>query len=142
MPLKDTMDRPLRNLYEETSNLRFRLDIKDNLFQQSSNNRALILPTFSTWKSTDDAYYYNILKNKGSVKRKVTFGQTITIPPSNLLSEKQLKYQTRYQTKSNNSSEESSDDDDDNNDDDNNLLPNRQPNHPHPHHLSHLQIKI
>ncbi len=32
MPLKDTMDRPLRNLYEETSNLRFRLDIKDKKF--------------------------------------------------------------------------------------------------------------
>src|SRR6266498_1363293 len=131
MPLKDTMDRPLRNLYEETSNLRFRLDIKDNLFQQSSNNRALILPTFSTWKSTDDAYYYNILKNKGLAKRKVTFRQIITTPPSNLLSGKQLRYQIRYQTRSNNSSEESPDDDDDDDDDDdnNNPPPNRQPNH-------------
>ncbi len=41
----------------------------------------------------------------------------ITTPPSNLLSEKLLRYQTRYQTRSNNSPEKSSDDDDD---DDNN----------------------
>ncbi len=32
MPLKDTMDRPLRNLYENTSNLRFGLNIEDNPF--------------------------------------------------------------------------------------------------------------
>ena len=44
----------------------------------------------------DDVYYYNILKNKGPAKRKITFGQTITTPPSNLLSGKLLRYQTRY----------------------------------------------
>jgi len=77
-PLEDTMDRLLRNLYEGISNLRFRLDIEDNLFQQSSKGHKPVLPTFSTWKSMDYAYYYNILKNKGPAKRKVTFGQTIT----------------------------------------------------------------
>ncbi len=83
------------------------------------------------WESTDDTYYYNLLRNKGPVKRKVTFGQTITTPPSNLLNRKQPRYQTRYQTRSNNSSEKSPDDDDDDDDDDNNNPPpNRQPNHP------------
>jgi len=73
------------------------------------------------------------LKDKGSAKRKVIFGQTITISPSNLLSEKQSRYQTRYQTRSNNLPEESpDDDDDDDDDDDNNPPPNRQPNQPPP----------
>ncbi len=67
----------------------------------------------------DDVYYYNIFKNKGLAKRKVTFRQSITIPPSNLLSRRPLRYQTRYQTRSNNSPEESLDnDDDDDNDSD------------------------
>ncbi len=51
------------------------------------------------------------------------------------MSGKQLRYQTRYQTRSNNSPEESPDDDDDNDedDDDNNNFPsNRQPNQPPP----------
>ncbi len=83
----------------------------------------------------DDIYYYNLLRDKEPVKRKVTFGQTITILPSNLLSGKQPRYQTRYQTRSNNSPEESSDDDDDDDDNNNNLLnrsPNRPPNQPLP----------
>ncbi len=131
-PLEDTMDRLLRNLYEGISNLRFRLDIEDNLFQQSSKGHKPVLPTFSTWKSMDYAYYYNILKNKGPAKRKVTFGQTITSQPSNTLSEKPSRYQTRYQTRTNNSPEESPDDDNDDDDDSdqgNNPL-NRQPNQP------------
>ena len=45
---ENTIDKPLRNLYEGTSNLRFGLDIEDNLFQQSSKNRIPILPTFPT----------------------------------------------------------------------------------------------
>ena len=120
----------MRDLYEGTSNFRFGSDFRDNLFDQPNRNQVPILSTFPTWESTDDVYYYNILKNKGPAKRKVTFEQTITIPPSNLLSGKQLRYQTRYQTRSNNSPEESpdNDDDDDDDDDDNKPLPNHQPN--------------
>ncbi len=123
--IKDLLGKPLSRISNRTSNLRFRSDRKDNPFQSSSRNQVPILPTFSTWKATDNKYYYNLLKNKGPAKRKVTFGQTITISPSNLLSGKQLRYQTRYQTRSNNSPEESSNDNDNDNDDDNNLLPNR-----------------
>ncbi len=117
----------------------FRLDKKENLFIKPLSKRILILPTFPTWKSTDDVYYYNLLKNKDPAKRKVTFGQTITIPSSNLLSEKQLKYQTRYQIRSNNSPEESPDDDNDDDDNNNsppNHPPNRLPNQPPPPPLS------
>ncbi len=116
MPLENTMDRPWRNLYEDISNLRFRINIEDNPFQLLSGGHNPILPTFPMWESIDDVYYYNILKNKGLVKRKVTFRQSITIPSSNLLSGRLPSYQTRYQTRSNNSPEESSDDDDDDND--------------------------
>src|SRR6266498_199719 len=120
---------PLKDLFAGTSNLRFGSDSERPL-----SERILILPTFSTWESTDDTYYYNLLRNKGSAKRKVTFGQTITTSPSNLLSGKQPRYQTRYQTRNNNSSEESPDDDDDDNDnnEDNplNRQPNRLPNQP------------
>src|SRR6266542_541331 len=122
-------ERPLKDFYEGTSTLRFGPTGKDNQFNPITNYPPLL--TFPTWESTDDVYYYNILKRKQEpAKRKVTFGQTITTPPSNLLSEKQPKYQTRYQTRSNNSPKESSDDDDDDDDDDNNTPPpNRQPNH-------------
>ena len=120
----------LKDLYEGTSNLRFGPDREENLFSRPLSERIPILPTFPTWESTDDTYYYNLLKNKGSAKRKVTFGQTITTPPSNLLSEKQPRYQTRYQTRSNNSSEESPDNDDDDDDDDDNPHPNHQPDRP------------
>jgi len=84
------------------------------------------------------------LKNKGPAKRKVTFGQNITTPPSDLLSGKQPRYQTRYQTRNNNSPEKSSDDDDDDDDDNNTPPPNRQPNQPPPRPppLPHLQTKI
>ncbi len=60
---------------KNTSNFRFRIDIEDNPFQQSGGNYKLILLTFLTWESTEDVYYYNILKNKDkrSAKRKVTF---------------------------------------------------------------------
>ena len=81
----------------------------------------------------DDAYYYNIFKNKGPARRKVTFGQTITTPSFNLLSGKLPRYQTRYQIRSNNSSEESPDNDDDDDDNDSNQgnnSPNRQLNQP------------
>ena len=126
--IEDLLDKSLRNLYREISNLRFKPNIEDNPFCQSTNKQVLTLPTFSTWESTDNAYYYNILKNKGPAKRKVTFGQIITTPLFNLLSEKQLRYQTRYQTRSNNSLEESPDDDDDN-DNNNNDQGNNPPNH-------------
>ncbi len=117
--IKNPLNKPLNDIYRGTSNLRFRPNAEENPFRQSINNQVLILPTFPTWKSTDDIYYYNILKNKGLAKRKVTFGQTITTPPSNLLSGKLSRYQTRYQTRNNNSLEKSSDDDDDDNDNSN-----------------------
>ncbi len=119
-------DEPLKNPFVGTSNLRFGPDPLRPL-----SERIPVLPTFPTWESTDDTYYYNLLKNKGPGKRKVTFGQTITTPPSNLLSGGQTRYQTRYQTRNNNSPEESPDDDDDDDDDDNNNPPpNRQPDQP------------
>ena len=140
--IEDLLDKLLSNLYGGISTIRFKPNTEDNLFCQPTNNQVLILPTFPTWKLTDDIYYYNILKNKGLAKRKVTFGQTITTPPSNLLSRKQPRYQTRYQTRSNNSPEKSPNDDDDDDDDDNNTPPpNRQPNQPSPLHLPYLQTK-
>src|SRR6266540_3913517 len=72
---------PLKNPFAGTSNLRFGPDPLELL-----SERIPILPTFPTWESTDDTYYYNLLRNKGLAKRKVTFGQTITTSPSNLLS--------------------------------------------------------
>src|SRR6266540_1683805 len=122
-------ERSLRNPYEGTSNLRFGPDREESPFNKPLSEWIPILPTFLTWESTDDTYYYNLLRNKGLEKRKVTFGQIITTPPFNLLSGKQPRYQIRYQTRSNNSPEKSPDDDDDD-DDDNNSPPNRQPNHP------------
>src|SRR6266496_1852081 len=116
-------EEPLKNPFVGTSNLRFEPDPLRPL-----SERIPILPTFPTWESTDDTYYYNLLKNKGPGKRKVTFGQTITTPPSNLLSGGKTRYQIRYQTRNNNSPEESPDDDDD--DDNNTPPPNRQPNQP------------
>src|SRR6266540_6821034 len=110
-------ERPLKDPFVGTSNLRFGPDPLRPL-----SERIPKVPTFPTWESTDDTYYYNLLRHKGPAKRKVTFGQTITTPLSNLLSGKQLRYQTRYQTRGNNSPEESSDDDDDD-DDDNNTPP-------------------
>ncbi len=123
----------MKDIYEGTTNLRFGSDRQKNLFQSIS--RVPILPTFLTWESTDDLYYYNILKKKEELtRRKVTFGQTITTPPSNLLSRKNPRYQTRYQQRRDNSPEESPDDDDDD-DDNNNPPPNRQPNQPPPRPL-------
>src|SRR6266540_3213081 len=119
-------DRPLKDPFVGTSNLRFGPNREEDPIR-SLSERIPILPTFPTWESTNDTYYYNLLRNKGLAKRKITFGQTITTPPSNLLSGKQLRYQTRYQTRSNNSPEKSPDNDDD--DDDDNTLPlNCQPN--------------
>ncbi len=74
IPLPDITNRSLRNLYERISNFGLKENTEDNLFQQSSKNWALILPTFPTQKLTDNIYYYNILKDKGLVRRKVTFG--------------------------------------------------------------------
>ncbi len=73
--LETTTDKPLRNLYEGTSTLRFRADIEDNLFHQLSEDQESILSTLPTWELTDDVFYYNIFKNKdkGPIKRKVTF---------------------------------------------------------------------
>src|SRR6266540_1193071 len=138
-------EKPLLDLFEGTSNLRFGPNREENLFSRPLSERIPILPTFPTWESTDDTYYYNLLRNKELARRKVTFGQTITTPPSNLLSGKQPRYQTRYQTRSNNSSEKSPDDDDDDDDDNNpppNHQPNRLPNQPHPLYLPYLQTKI
>src|SRR6266511_1216002 len=118
---------PLKDPFVGTSNLRFRPDR-----EQPLSERIPILPIFLTWESTDDTYYYNLLKNKGPAKRKVTFGQTIMTPPSNLLSGGQTRYQTRYQTRNNNSPEESPDDDDDDDNDNNIPPPNRPPNQPPP----------
>src|SRR6266542_795781 len=118
---------PLKDPFAGTSNLRFGPDPLQPL-----SERIPILSTFPTWESTDDTYYYNLLRNKGPAKRKVTFGQTITTPPSNLLSGGQTRYQTRYQTRNNNSPEESPDDDDDDDDDNNTPPPNCQPNQPPP----------
>ncbi len=135
--IEDLLDKSLSNLNGRTSNIRFRPNTEDNPFCQPTNRQVPVLSTFSTWESTDNVYYYNIFKNKGLARRKVTFRQTIITFPSNLLSRKQLRYQTRYQTRNNNSSEESpdNDDDDDDDDDDNNSnqennLSNRQPNRP------------
>jgi len=141
--LEELLDKPLKNLFEGESNLRFEPN-RENIQFDPITNYPLLL-TFPTWESTDDTYYYNLLKNKRFAKRKVTFGQTITTPPSNLLSGKQPRYQTRYQTRSNNSPEESPDDDDDDDDDNNpppNHQPNRLPNQPHPLYLPYLQTKI
>src|SRR6266545_3851421 len=118
-------DRPLKDPFVGTFNLRF----GPNSLRPLSE-RIPVLPTFPTWESTDDTYYYNLLKNKGPGKRKVTFGQTITTPPSNLLSGGQTRYQTRYQTRRGNSPEESSDDDDSSDND--NIIPlqtDNQTNH-------------
>jgi len=64
----------LRSLYEGTSNLRFGLDREENPFSRPLSERIPVLLTFPTWESIDDTYYYNLLKDKGPVKRKVTFG--------------------------------------------------------------------
>ncbi len=92
--LKTPLDneKPLRDLYIGTSNLRFGPDRKENPFILKPINWIPVLPTFPMWESTEDVYYYNLLKDKRPVKRKVTFEQIITTPPSNLLSGKQLKY--------------------------------------------------
>ena len=76
--IEDLLNKPLSNIYRRTSNLRFGPDVENNPFRQPTNNQVPILPTFSTWESTNNVYYYNLLKNKGPAKRKVTFGQTIT----------------------------------------------------------------
>src|SRR6266540_3699010 len=41
-------EKPLRNLYEETSNLRFELDREESLFIKTLSERIPILPTFPT----------------------------------------------------------------------------------------------
>src|SRR6266545_5021915 len=101
-------EEPLKDPFAGTSSFRFGPDS-----ERPFSERIPILPTFPTWESTDNTYYYNLLRNKGPEKRKVTFGQNITTPPSNLLSGGQSRYQIRSQTiRSNNSPEESPDDDD------------------------------
>src|SRR6266540_3960774 len=79
---------PLKDPFAGTSNLRFGPDREEESVIKLLSGRIPIIPTFPTWESTDDTYYYNLLRNKGPAKRKVTFGQTITTPPSNLLSGK------------------------------------------------------
>ncbi len=67
------------------TSLRFGLDRLKNLFTElSSSNKLIIIifpSSFPTWTSTDDPFYYNLIKNKnkGPVKKKVTFKQTLTI---------------------------------------------------------------
>jgi len=43
---------------------------------------------FLIWITMDDTFYYNFIKNKdkGSVKRNVTFGQTLITQSPNILS--------------------------------------------------------
>src|SRR6266498_5581474 len=89
---------PEKPLNKGISTLRFGPDRQENPFPSTS--QVPVLPTFPTWESTDDLYYYNILNRKEPAKRKVTFGQTITNLPSNL-SGKQPRYQIRLQTRSN-----------------------------------------
>jgi len=96
IPLEDLLNKLPRKPYEVLSNFRFGPNIKDNPFSKPGGGHTPVLLTFPTWESTDDVYYYNILKNKGLTKRKVTFGHTITTSPSNLLSGKLPRYQTRY----------------------------------------------
>ncbi len=97
--------------------------------------------TLPTWRTTDNTFYYNFIKNKnkGPAKRKVTFGQTLTTQSLNILNRQEKsgsRYQTRSHARSNNSPEESPDDDDDDDndddDDDNNSPSNHQPNQPSP----------
>jgi len=90
--------------------------------------------SFPMWTSIDDIFYYNIIKNKdkGSAKRKVTFGQTLITQSLSILNRKRQsgsRYQTRYQTRNNNSPEKSLDDDDsdDDSDQEDNFSLNHQP---------------
>ena len=83
--IKDTPDKLLRNIYKGTFTLRFRQNIEDNPFRSSVKDP--VLPTFPTWTSIDDTFYYNFLnKDKGLAKRKVTFGQTLTTKSPSILS--------------------------------------------------------
>src|SRR6266540_1952158 len=61
-------ERPLKDLYEKTSNLRFGPNREEDPFSRPFSERISILLTFPTWKSTDDTYYYNLLRNKGPAK--------------------------------------------------------------------------
>src|SRR6266542_487644 len=89
---------PLRDPFIRTSNIRFGPNRKEDSVIKPLSEQILVLPTFPTWESTEDTYYYNLLRNKEPAKRKVTFRQTITTPASNLLSGNQSRYRTRYQT--------------------------------------------
>src|SRR6266498_60772 len=53
-------DSPLKDPFIGTSSLRFGPNPLRPLTE-----RIPILPTFPTWESTDELYYYNLLKNKG-----------------------------------------------------------------------------
>ena len=48
IPLEDLLDKPLRNIYEEISNLRFGSNLGDNPFDQPNRGQVPVLPTFST----------------------------------------------------------------------------------------------
>src|SRR6266542_1818212 len=54
------LSEPLKDPFIGTSSLRFGPDPLIPLTE-----RIPILPTFPTWESTDELYYYNLLKNKG-----------------------------------------------------------------------------
>ena len=125
-----TLDRSYYDIYESTTIIRFEPDSKNNPFKEPSKNK-LIVPTFLTRSSTDDTFYYNLIKNKdkGLAKRKVTFRQILTTQSSSILSGQEksgLRYRTRYNTRSNNLPEELSDDNNNNDDNDqgNNPLSN------------------
>ncbi len=74
-------------------NLRFEIDQLNNPFEESSNGykpiTILFLSLFPIWTSMNNPFYYNLIKNKnkGLAKRKVTFGQTLIIQLSSILSE-------------------------------------------------------
>src|SRR6266540_3543783 len=57
-------EKPLKDPFIGTSNLRFGPNREEDPIRPLSE-RIPILPTFPTWESTDDTYYYNLLKNRG-----------------------------------------------------------------------------
>ncbi len=63
------------NIYENTTTIRFGSKDLDNPFNQPSGSSKPVVPTFFTWTSMDNTFYYNFIKNKdkGLIKRKVTF---------------------------------------------------------------------
>ena len=87
-PDTTTSDRLLRNIYDNTTTIRFGVESSENLFQEPSESRKSVIPILLMWTTIDDTFYYNFIKNKDKepTKRKVIFGQTLTIQSSSILS--------------------------------------------------------